>query len=385
MKACVGSTILSNSFDAGADIVKNSTKGLKIPKLGLVFSSEKYNQDEFLKGVNSVETEMKVIGCTSSGAVMTPDGIISGDNGYAGMLVIEDNELTVGVAASNRGTDPRATGRRIAKEAMADSGKKYPPVAFAMFATPGEEELYLKGIQDEIGELPMFGGSACDDNLVGEWKILCDKASYDDGCAVVLFYTNKDIKTILTGTYDECNKMGIITKVDGDRRIVEIDNEPAMNKYAEWNELNVEDLIGENLLHNALKSPLGMKTLQGEILAVRQPMIGQEDLSFGVNAKITEKTAIIQLETDEDGMIGGAVEAIRKLNDEFKAGALLLVHSAYRKLCIGDRIDEDFVAIKNAVGDTPFIVVFTSNEYGHSNHSGAIIGGSSLSFTGFSE
>ena len=49
---------------------------------------------------------------------MTPDGIISSENGFAGMMVLEDNELNVGVAATERGNDPRETGRKIAKEAM---------------------------------------------------------------------------------------------------------------------------------------------------------------------------------------------------------------------------------------------------------------------------
>ena len=65
--------------------------------------------------------------------------------------------------------------------------------------------------------------------------------------------------------------------------------------------------------------------------------------------------------------------------------AYVLIHCGGRKLHIGDRVDEDFVAIKNAAGETPFIVAFTFGEYGQNNHSGATIGGLSLSFTGFSE
>ena len=48
-------------------------------------------------------------------------------------MKLEDNELNVGVAASPRGSDPRETGKKIAKEAMESAGKKHAPVAFAMF------------------------------------------------------------------------------------------------------------------------------------------------------------------------------------------------------------------------------------------------------------
>ena len=385
MKAMVGSSILTNSFDAGVETAKNSMKGIKAPKLGLLFTSIKYNQDEVIKGIKSVVPGLKVIGCTSSGAIMTPDGIISGDNGFAGMMVLEDNELNVGVASSPRGQDPRSTGRKIAKEAMANAGKKHPPVAFAMFASPAEEEYYLKGIQDVIGEVPMFGGSAADDAVVGEWKVFCEDKSFGDGCAVALFYTTKEIKNVFTGAYNETDNVGIITKVEDDRKIVEIDHVPALKKYAEWTGLKADELMGQNLLVASIPMALGVKTVQGDLTAVRHPMIGNPDYSFNVGAKMAEKTAVIQLETNVDGLIEGAVTTIKELKHDFRAGAMFLVHCGGRKLHIGDRVDEDFVAIKNAAGDIPFIVAFTFGEYGQNNHSGATIGGLSLSFTGFSE
>ncbi len=385
MKAMVGSSILSNSYEAGVETAKNSMKGIKAPKLGLLFTSVKYDQDEVIKGIKSVSPELKVIGCTSSGAIMTPDGIISGENGFAGMMVLEDNELNVGVASSPRGQDPRSTGRKIAREAMEDAGKKHPPVAFAMFASPAEEEYYLKGIQDVIGEVPMFGGSAADDAVVGEWKVFCENKSFGDGCAVALFYTTKEIKNVFTGAYEETDNVGIITKVEDDRKIVEIDGVPALKKYAEWTGLNADELMGQNLLVASIPMALGVKTIQGDLMAVRHPMIGNPDYSFNVGAKMAEKTAVIQLATDVDGLIEGAVKTIKELKQDFKAEAMFLVHCGGRKLHIGERVDEDFVAIKNAAGETPFIVAFTFGEYGQNNHSGATIGGLSLSFTGFSE
>ena len=135
MKAMVGSSILSNSYEAGVETAKNSMKGIKAPKLGLLFTSVKYDQDEVIKGIKSVSPELKVIGCTSSGAIMTPDGIISGENGFAGMMVLEDNELNVGVASSPRGQDPRSTGRKIAREAMEWIGSFFIAFAAAVMLT----------------------------------------------------------------------------------------------------------------------------------------------------------------------------------------------------------------------------------------------------------
>ena len=40
--------ILNTSFEAGAEVAQLSSKGLKTPKIGFLFSSVKYNQEEFI-------------------------------------------------------------------------------------------------------------------------------------------------------------------------------------------------------------------------------------------------------------------------------------------------------------------------------------------------
>ena len=59
MKAMVGSSVLDNSFAAGVETAKNATKGIKNPKVGILFTSVKYDQDEVIKGIKSVNSDMK--------------------------------------------------------------------------------------------------------------------------------------------------------------------------------------------------------------------------------------------------------------------------------------------------------------------------------------
>jgi len=387
MKVNVGTSILKDSFSAGTEIGRNSLKGMKAPKIGFLFTSTKYRQDEVIKGIRKLYPDLKLVGCTSSNAILTQDGIITSEDGFGGMMVIEDNEMTVGISSSSRGEDPRLTGQKIAKEAMMDAGKKYAPVAFAMFASPREEEKYLKGIQDVIGNVPVFGGSAADDSLNNEWKVFSSDRVFKDGCAVAFFYTTKEIKNIFTGAYKETDTYGVITKVENERVIAEIDNEPALTKYSEWTGIPKEEMHGKAMLNASITSPLGIKTIQGELMAIRHPLIGNtDDESFTVGAKVVDKTAVILLNNDVDGLIEGAVASINEVkNNDFNPGGLLIMHDLGRSLLIDDRLDEDFVAIKNAAIDTPFIVVFSFGEYGQRDNSGATISNLSLSITGFSE
>ena len=385
MKAKVGSSILKNSFDAGVETAKMSLNGIKNPKIGFLFTSVKYNQKEVLRGIKSVEPELNIIGMTSSDGIMTPDGIITSENGFAGMLVLEDNELKVSVAGSECGSDPRETGRSLAKEALEKSGKKYSPTSFAMFASPKEEEQYLKGIQDVLGDIPMFGGSANDDATIGEWSVLCNDKSYKSGCVIALLYSNKEIKTIFTHDYKETANVGIINEVEDGYKIIEIDGVPALKKYAEWNGFNHDELMGQNLMIESAKYPLGFKTIQGECICVKHPIIGYPDYSFTIDSTITNNIATIGLKSDIDTLIGGTVKTIKRIRANIDPAALLLIHNGFRKKLIGERLDEDFVAIKNSAGEIPFIVTFSFKEYGEYNHSGAMVNGLSLSFTGFSK
>ena len=143
--------------------------------------------------------------------------------------------------------------------------------------------------------------------------------------------------------------------------------------------------MNEKLTYASISVPLGTQTDEGETILIHQPLKGNEDYSMDVGSNVTVNTAVLQLKITEDKMIEGLVKEVNGLKDDFKASAILVVHSSGRKRYLDERIDEDFVALKNAIGDVPFIVTFTNSEFGIVDHSGALVGNLSLSVTGFSE
>ena len=67
----------------------------------------------------------------------------------------------------------------------------------------------------------MFGGSAADNTISGEWLIYTDKIVEPEGVSVAFFYTDKAFANKFTGAYHETANAGIITRVEGDRTLVE--------------------------------------------------------------------------------------------------------------------------------------------------------------------
>lgn len=387
LRSNVGWSTNENSFEAGKEAASKAVVDLVQTKVALLYTSADNKVEDVLNGAKVELGTAPIIGCTSSGGIIVPDGYITSEHGFAGILALGDPDMTVGVAASPRQECPRKTGREVAKEAMRKAGRNDSPAYFYMVASPAEEESYVKGIQDVIGRVPFFGGSAADNTVTGEWSIYTSDMVFSDGVAVAFFYTDKKMSNVYTGAYNETDNVGIITKVDGKRRLVEIDGKPAVKRYSEWTKKSESKLSGGNLLVETILAPLGVKDRLGDLVAIRHPMFANEDGSMNIGNDLATGTAVIQMKATVDELIDSTGNAMKEINENLgdNVGAYLLVHCGGRKLGIGDRIDEVAKQLKKEANGVPFMTIFTFGEYGVRDHGANTCGGLMLSFTGFSK
>ena len=393
LKTKVGYSTLKDSYAKGKEAAKNANVGMR-PKLGMMYCSCNDDVEEVVSGAMSSMKGAPVIGCTSSGMIMTNDGIIESEDGFAGLMSFDDKNMNIGVAAHKAGKNAREIGRKVARAAVENAGENYSPNYFYMVASPKEEEDYLMGIQDVIGRVPMFGGSAADDTVEGNWKIFCNDQVFSDGVAVAFFYTDNDIVTSYTGAYRDTENYGLITEVKNDRTLVKIDGVSALKKYADWIGKKPSELKGQNLLVASITKPLGVKDPLGNLTVVRHPMFGDDmgtrtttDDVINLGNKVVEKTAIVQLEATVDELIKSTKTTLKDVKSQLSTepAGYFLVHCGGRKLGIGDRIDEVYKNLVEEARGIPFITVFTFGEYGYDEHSANICGGLMLSFTAFGE
>lgn len=385
MKANVAWSTDENAYLAGKACAKKAVLDLIQTKVAFIFSSVKYDQKNLLDGAKEVLGSAPIIGCTSNGGILVPDGYITSNNGFAGILAIGDPDTAVGVAGSAKMLTARETGRKVAIEAMNKVGTTFSPSYFFMIANPGEEEEYAKGIQDVIGDVPMFGGSSADDDLTGKWKIFTNDGIFSEGVAVAFFYTNKKIMNEYTGKYHETVNSGVITKIEGKRTLKEIDGIPAMKKYAEWTGLKTRELMGDKILTASILKPMGVKTPTGNVTLIRHPMAGNADYSINLGNDLSVNTAVIQMQATLDELIEAPKLTLRKLKSKLPSepAAYIFVHCGGRKIAIGDRINEVAKLVKEEAGDVPYIMPFTFGEYGRAEHEANNMGGLMLSETAF--
>ena len=384
LKAKVGYSKNVDAYEAGVETAKTSTEGMDA-KIALLFNSVGYDQKKLMEGIKSVATDVDVIGCTSSAGIITPDGYMIDESGTAGMLTLGGDDLTVACYGMAKGKSARETGREVAKKALEKAGLDYAPDYFFMSASPAEEEEYIKGIQDVIGRVPWFGGSAADNTVEGKWSIFYNDTIFNDGVVAAFFYTANDIATVYTGAYNETKDMGIITKLNDTRVLAEIDGEPALDKYKNWRGLDDEAVTGGNLLVTTITSPLGVKDRLGNLTAIRHPMNGNDDKSMNIGANLAVGTTVIRMEATVDELINSTGKTLKELKKKCpNAAGYLLVHCGGRRLGIGDRMNEVYEQLKKEAGDVPFLVAFTFGEYGYTDDDQTnTTGGLMLSFTAF--
>lgn len=380
-KASVGYSKNPNSYLSGQETITKALEGLENPKVALVFSSQEYDQNELLNGIKSV-TDIPVIGCTSSEAIITNDGIISEPDGQSAAMVFDDPDIRIGYSIIEKGDDARLAGRKLAIDAIKKSNCSLRPSYIYMIATPGDEENYLKGVQDVVGRIPVFGGSAADDEFEGKWKIFCGDKVVDDGCAIMLIYNKKGISSVYESTFTETGKCGIITKVIDERTIAEIDNEPALKIYSDWTGYDINIIQGINLLDAAVEFPFGTKDPIDSVTLIRQPIFGNEDKTIKMSNKIVPGTCINLMSASANEFIGSVSETLEKLNSKVKndVAGYLFFHCGKRKYVIDERINEVYEIMKEKTQGKPFIAPFTFGEYGFNDHSANSCGSLMLSF-----
>ena len=389
LKSKVGYSTNEDERLLGVEAATDATKSLENIALNFLFLSCKNDAKKVLKGVREV-TDTPIIGCTSCEGIITPDGYLTSENGFVGMLSLSDKDMVVGVAAHEAGKDARLIGRRVAIEAVENAKTTRAPAYFYMIASPKEEEAYLMGIQDVIGRVPMFGGSAADNTVNKEWQIICNDKVINDGVAVAFFYTDNEIETSFTGAYKETENMGLITEVKDNRTLVSIDGISALKKYAQWTEVSPKTLRGETLLMDSVKKPLGIKDPLGSLTVIRHPMYGEDNGTATINDdtimlgnNVVGGTAIIQLEATDEELINAPADTLRELKKKMyvEPAAYILVHDGARKMYLKEQIEEVAKQVIKEAKGVPFLMPFTFGEYGYGEHSSNICGGLMLSFT----
>ena len=95
LKTKVGYSTLKDSYAKGKEAAKNANVGMR-PKLGMMYCSCNDDVEEVVSGAMSSMKGAPIIGCTSTGMIITNDGIIESEDGFAGLMSFDDKNMNIG-------------------------------------------------------------------------------------------------------------------------------------------------------------------------------------------------------------------------------------------------------------------------------------------------
>jgi len=381
LKASAGWSDVADAYAAGKESAENALAELgQEAGLALAFCTVDYDEADFVKGITEGVGDVPLMGSTSFMGILTPGGFLSREGGVGGVMLLASPEVAFGVGASEVGDDPRAAGQRAVREAIAQAGRSESDAvsAFFLIPAPGAEETLIKGVEDVIDRVPMIGGSAANQMAEAPWKEFANDQILVNGVAVGVIYSELPLGTGYTGYYKPTKNQGIITKVRDKRTLVEIDGRPALDVYAEWRGMDVDDLMGGELMGATIPFPLGMRDVGGDHWWIRHPVNGNEDASMAIGSDLAEGTAVTMMEASLDEIAEGACEVVRMALDDLdgEPGAVILVHCGGRAAALGPKMMGQVGADLRAVlGETPFIGYLTFGEQGCAKWTGTGAGG----------
>ncbi|MDR1043846.1 MAG: hypothetical protein LBP33_01850 [Candidatus Adiutrix sp.] len=390
MKANTGSSVNVNARTAGLEAAGRAGQGLDQINLAFIYASSDYELDEMLQGAREALPGVPFIGGTSYRGLILPEGLISGRR-FVGVLALSDPDLTVGVAAAhNRENDDTvAVGREAALAAMKKAGRTDPPDYFHLASSASLEEDYLLGISEAIGRKPVFGASAADNEIMGDWRVFTDQELVGDGLAVAVFYSDRPLVNHFSSEpYRELEERCVIKKMIGQRKLVEVEGSKSLlQRIIERDNLDPDFLAAADLQMSVILDPVGVKDRLGRLTSLAFPMYLNPDgsIDFGSNLSEGDMAIHMQARLEDLPTAGGQELEVLKKKMNGQAAAYHLAMGFGRAMIM--RADEimgqaaDLIC--RAADGVPFIMAFTLTECGFVADGANTCANLMLSYSGF--
>ena len=310
-------------------------------------------------------------GGSSCLGVIGRDGIELGGAGL-GVLAIWDRAGSYGTASASLGPDAGAAARAAALAALERAGRpgEMPEMVWLTVA-PGREEQVIEGLRPVVGhETLIVGGSSGDNDLSGRWRQFGPDQVHGDGVVVSVLFPSRAVASVCQSGYAPTAASGRVTRAES-RRLFEIDGRQAAEVLHEWSGGAIP-LAGEDarvILAEAAFWPLGLETrrLAGvPFHLLIHPAVVHPDGSVDLFADVAVGDRLWQMQGSANSLVaraGRVAGQARDMVDGPVAGALV-VHCGACMLAIRDRMDEVRAGILEALGDMPWIAVFSFGEQG---------------------
>jgi hypothetical protein len=318
MKTKIAYTDLKNIKEAVNEL-KNQIAEEKI-KVLIYFASSGYEAGILAEEMNNAFNGIKVFGCTTSGEIISGK-MLKGS--IVAMALTEDmidefEVLSIKNLKSGLDLDPvkKKIETSFSRKLSELEQDKYFGIVL-IDGLSGKEEILMDKLGD-LTDIIFVGGSAGDDLKFKSTTLFNGNDAFSDGAVIALFKSKLKFGFIKTQSFKILDKILIPTKVDEENReVIEFNNQPAAEYYAE--------LIGasvENLKDHFMDHPVGL-VIDGDPYVRSPQMVKGNTVKFycnvkeGVQLNLLESLDIIndtKLAIEEFAKENGPISALINFN-----------------------------------------------------------------------
>ncbi|MGF1686806.1 FIST C-terminal domain-containing protein [Photobacterium japonica] len=368
----ISTSFSSNSSSSGAIAQAIALLQQKItnPKLILVYFSENYAVDTFQQALTAAFPYAQILGCTSCQGVMTDDGYHFG-TGVA-LWAISDYNGAYGSAIVSSHRPKYEMAKQALLKAITNSGRSGElPSLIVLHASPGDEEEVIRGINDELGiSVPIIGGSAADDYILGNWQIFTHEQTCQEGVGLSVIYPSCLVSYSFHSGYASTGLHAVATRVEG-RELLELDGRPAIEVYEEW--MNTRLSQGVNLAKSSSLHPLGR--VVGHVhdmpyFKLAHPREITQRGGIKLFARIHKGETLYFMKGTDERLITRAGRVVDAACNIYSEDSLLepiggiTIYCAGCMLRVQDRMHEVAGHVNDAMHNAPFVGPFTFGEQG---------------------
>ncbi len=376
-----------------------------VAELHRAFRSEDQRRPDFLAlhfavGTDAVGLHNAAIDKFGDGAlhggssclgIMTETGANIETGAAVGGLAIWDADGSYGTGSAELGNNAFKAAQQATEAAIVAAQRigEVPDLVWLTVA-PGREEQVVDGIRSVIGPSALIvGGSSADNDVSGQWAQFGPSQIHGDGVVVSALFPSTPGSSFYQSGYAPTGDSGRVTRVSG-RRLFEIDGQPAAEVYHRWTGGSVSMAKTEplSILAETALCPLGRITR--EIAGVpfhllAHPAVAYPDGSLDLFADLNHGDQIWQMQGSADSLVTRAGRIARQARED-AGGAIsgaLIVYCGGCMLAMRGRMDEVRSSIVDALGEVPWLGVFTFGEQGVPPGGAASHGNLMISCTAF--
>lgn len=373
--ATAGAATPSTTEAAQDCIAQLSGKGIEAPHYLMVQCDQRHDLAKVRDAFKSRWPQVRLHAASSCLGSMIETASLVGPAPGLCVLALCDPAGDYGTACAELGADPRATGRTLIRQALlhAQRAGEVPAMVWVS-SVPGTEEQVIAGLHDVVGpSVPIVGGSAADNTIAGQWKVMSDGDPIDNGAVISVWFPSARVGAAFHSGYTATAQSGRITRCKG-RRIFELDGRPAADVYAEWTQGAVRkpDSGSVNVLAASALWPLGRRIddIGGtDVFVLSHPETLNADGSLTLFTNVQEQEVLVLMRGTLDSLLErpALVSESACRMGEIEPGevaGMILVFCAGCMLTVRDRLDEVRHSLTERLPGVPFITAFTFGEQG---------------------